>query len=87
MKLTRVIMMFIAALAINAAFAASARAQCGVSPAQNLNAPESSKRVCYRDALNVSTAGDAGVRRAERRGTNNRGALGREVDIQQPDRR
>jgi hypothetical protein len=38
MKLTKVIMMFIAALAINAAFAASARAQCGVSPRQNLNA-------------------------------------------------
>jgi hypothetical protein len=38
MKLTKVIMMFIAALAINAAFAASARAQCGVSPGQNLNA-------------------------------------------------
>ena len=38
MKSTKVIMMFIAALAINAAFAASARAQCGISPGQNLNA-------------------------------------------------
>ena len=38
MKSTKVIMMFIAALAINAAFAASARAQCGVSSRDNLNA-------------------------------------------------
>jgi hypothetical protein len=38
MKLTKAIMMFIAALAINAAFAASARAQCGVSPGHHLNA-------------------------------------------------
>ena len=38
MKLTKVIMILIAALTINTAFAARARAQCGVSPGYNANA-------------------------------------------------
>jgi hypothetical protein len=38
MKLTKTIIMFVAALAINTAFAASARAQCGISSRDNLNA-------------------------------------------------